>query len=185
MDALKALGATTRPAEAMHLLEAAGVSRRALLTPEGICGAFGVAPIEPHSFRFDFSESGREAVAIGLRGIGDDLVDLVAWFPDTPGKWWLRFGLVVFAGEEAVARASFFRKPLRLYETPLDWLRAGCLGAAVLDSLADIRLDLENVAMIECASLAHGRDIERQLREAVRLRTPPIFIPEASGRAAA
>lgn len=184
MDVYAELEATTRPADAMRLLESAGVSRRCLLTPEGVCGAFGLAVIEPTGARFQFSEAGRDAVAIGLHGADCELVDLLAWCPDSPGQWWTRFGLAVFAGEEAVERAAFLGKPLRLHETPMDWLRANCAGAVVLDPLADIRLDVENVAAIECASVAHGRAIARQLREAVKLRTPPIIVPEPSARAA-
>jgi hypothetical protein len=184
MDAYAELEATTRPADAVRLLESEGVSRRCLLTPEGVCGALGLATIEPTGARFQFFEGGRDAVAIGLRGTDCELVDLLAWFPDAPARWWTRFGLAVFAGEEAVERAALFGKTLRLHETPLDWLRADCAGAVVLDPQADIRLDIENVAAIECASVAHGRAIARQLREAVKLRTPPIIVPEPSARAA-
>lgn len=64
------------------------------------------------------------------------ILDLVAWDPRDPARWWLRFGgVATFLNESAIDDAGALdwdeelmgcaRPRLRLYATPLDWLRDG------------------------------------------------------------
>ena len=170
---------------ALALLRAANVSDQVLLTPVGICGAFGLAPVEPlPDGTFAFAEGAREAIIIGVRDESDELADLVAWRPGRPDRWRRRLGAATFAGENDVRAAAFFRHPLRVFASPLSWLQRNCLGAVILDPEADIRADLDGVPEIEAETLELGREISRQLAERTSFRRPIISVPEPAARAA-
>ncbi len=62
------------------------------------------------------------------------LIDMLAWRPDDPARWWYRQGdvdVVLGAAHLDLAHAEAW--PISLHRTPLDWLRAGCRGAVLLD----------------------------------------------------
>ena len=62
------------------------------------------------------------------------LIDMIAWRPDDPARWWYRQGdvdLVLGAGHLDLAHVEGW--PITLYRTPLDWLQVGCRGAVLLD----------------------------------------------------
>jgi hypothetical protein len=53
--------------------------------------------------------------------------DLVAWHPNTPERWALRWGVAEMLGE-----AGDPEEPLRVHRTPYGWLKAGGEGVCVL-----------------------------------------------------
>lgn len=117
-------------------------------------------------------------------------VDLLAFKPERPAAWWLRSGETALLGmgalhdaQDAACERAMMQQwnrtmkgeapvpdapPLRLYSDPLEWLRADCAGAVVVNwSLA--QYDLEGVERIECQSQA----LRAMVREA--LARPPRF----------
>ncbi len=61
------------------------------------------------------------------------LIDMIAWRPDDPARWWYRQGDVdVDLGDGHLDLAHTEGWPITFEPTPLDWLRAGCRGACLL-----------------------------------------------------
>ncbi len=61
------------------------------------------------------------------------LIDMIAWRPDDPPCWWYRTGDSHALGADHLDLAHVEGWPISLHRTPLDWLRAGCRGAVLLD----------------------------------------------------
>ena len=61
------------------------------------------------------------------------LIDMIAWRPDGPATWWYRTGEGAVLGADNLDLAHVEGWPISLHRTPLDWLRAGCCGAVLLD----------------------------------------------------
>ncbi|MEE9250364.1 MAG: hypothetical protein V3U93_04480 [Alphaproteobacteria bacterium] len=62
------------------------------------------------------------------------LIDMIAWRPDDLARWWYRLGEVeVDLGADHLDLAHVEGWPISLHRTPLDWLRADCRGAVLLD----------------------------------------------------
>ena len=164
-DLLDELSRTSRQREAMQWLLVAGVPRPVLTTPAGIAGAFGVATIQTSpDGTYEPAHTGTGAIVIGVHGPDLELVDLCAFHPASPGCWHLRLGLAEFLGAEAVDKAAFLREFLKLYRTPLLWMRGGCQGACVLDWRI-ARTVLLSVPELVAEDLDHGEEMERRLRE--------------------
>ena len=71
--------------------------------------------------------SGAPAVLASVHDRYGDLVDLVAWLPDKPSAWWLRYGdECPILGAADLAQAAWYQEPVSLYSTPESWLRARC-----------------------------------------------------------
>lgn len=84
---------------------------------------FGISPIMTEaSGLYQPHESGERAVILGVRDHGGAVVDIVAWFPERPGRWWLRHGVMSTLGEVEIERAAHFEVPLHLFGTPDAWL---------------------------------------------------------------
>ncbi len=61
------------------------------------------------------------------------LIDMIAWRPDDPTRWWYRQGEVdLVLGAEHLDLAHVEGWPITFEPTPLDWLRADCRGAVLL-----------------------------------------------------
>jgi hypothetical protein len=59
-----------------------------------------------------------------------NLVDLVAWHERSPEKWLLRTGAASWMG--AIEPQYLDSKPVRIWRSPLSWLRSGCAGLVPL-----------------------------------------------------
>jgi hypothetical protein len=138
LDLLRDLeAAQARAREAMDLLEAAGVSVTAFMT-SGWPGIERVATVgrlwHPHP-------SGTNMVVLpAWLGPGplyhDDplLVDLIAFTVDLPEVWLYRDGKPgLVLGDDHLEQAIQGAAPIRLFDSPLAWLRAGSAGSVVLD----------------------------------------------------
>lgn len=89
------------------------------------------------------------------------VIDIVAWLPAEPGRWWRRAGVLDVLGLGALALAELDGKPLRLYSTPAAWLGSGDpRGAVILDWTCDPRTVLAAALEVECES----GDLARKLR---------------------
>ncbi len=122
---------------------------------------------------FDYAEDGVLASILPVRGLGGRMEDIVAW-GDDPTRWWLRRRMAVILGMEAVETADYMREPLLLFDTPLDWLRAGKRGAVILSWDAHLPFYLPEHAPLHCASSR----LAKRLRDAL---TQPNPIREIRG----
>ena len=69
------------------------------------------------------------------QGVEDPLLaDLIAWRPQEPTRWWYRHGdCQAILGADNLALAHSENWPICFAMTPLDWLRANCHGAVLLE----------------------------------------------------
>jgi hypothetical protein len=74
------------------------------------------------------------------------IADLVAFYPARPAVWWYRTGQGRALGWSRLAHAEATGEPVRLYRTPLDYLRAGGDGAVLLDHLEPTLAETEAAA---------------------------------------
>lgn len=135
------------PWKALQRLSAYGVPPYRALTG-GPCGMHlcGLADVycEGGAFQFADTPIGARRLLIAVDAVvtdpdpdcpaasAFDVVELVAFDPKQPARWWVRSGADPVLGRRALARA-FPDQPPRLVATPLDWLRAGGNAIAVLD----------------------------------------------------
>lgn len=126
---------------------------------------------------FDFAETGPLAVLVPVDPEAPNDADLVAFFPDRPMRWWTNAGAPIL-NFEAVRRAEWFDRSLRLHASVLGYLRARGDGAVVLDSRADLRFWLAGIGTVIVDNARFGRDIERRLRQP-SVRIPRIALPAA------
>jgi len=119
-------------------------------TIEAACGGVFLAPIRPDRSWFDFDpEGGEAAICEALADDGATVVDLVAWSLTRPDRVVTAVGAAAVLGEAVAANPAtgFGGAPLRIFRTPLAWLRARCDGVVILDPtrggrwLADVPFD--------------------------------------------
>ena len=151
-------------------LNAHGVTHDALTR----CGYLVPACVRIDDNLFEFDADGErtfiQPVFVGpipsLYEAVDDpvLADLIAWHVEKPDTWYWRsgeHGMVL--GDDALSRAGHFQEPLRLFSTPLEWLRGGGRGACLLDNRSNDRL--RRVGGIVADTYEHGLRIEQMLKE--------------------
>ena len=132
---------------------------------------FGVCKIEPHSDgTYEPRPGGLRAYIVPLIPLAPDtliehhdLGDLIAFTLDAPETWWCCYSTIPLLNPEAAERARWFREPLHVWRTPLDWLRAQGSGSVILDWRASLRLWLDDVPEIIAQDLVLGERIERRL----------------------
>ena len=109
---------------------------------------------------------------------GSVVVDLLAFDPSSPSRWWLRTGAGLVLGDYAIERADWLEEALDLYPDPLAWLRGECAGAVILNwqcapcRLADVKTIIAQTCELGC-----------RVEEA--LKRPAIDFPEIRIRTAA
>lgn len=121
--------------------------------------------------RFELDAAGRKAVVLNIPGPGAEPTDLVAWFPNDPWKWWLRFGAAAVLGTAAIERAEFLGCPLTLFSTPQAWLFAKGKGACVLRWNIELTLYLGTVDRIVADSPPLAARINAALGRGHRITT--------------
>ena len=95
--------------------------------------------------------NGNYAAILPVHDLEGDLVDLVAWFPDSPRRWWLRHRDDCFIlGARALEVAAYFNDPIELQGTPQMWARSGGQGACVLRWDVDLSPWFEGVKRVDC-----------------------------------
>lgn len=137
--------ATTMPFAGLRALIEAGVPRGFALALAGN-GDLAVAGCElERDGRFSFGGATRRlilgvrertcvATASGYLSEWGDLTDLVALSSACEDEWALRLGVADFLGDEWLWRAEMgLLRELRLFATPMAWLRGGGRGVCVLD----------------------------------------------------
>lgn len=94
-------------------------------------------------------------------------IDLIAWTPANPDRWWWRTGQGAALGAEEIEKARTFEKPLLLHATPVDWVRAGGTGCCILDWRGSPDT-LRNVETFRCPDRRYAKRLERRLAEPTR-----------------
>ena len=115
--------------------------------------------------RFIHDPAGELAQIAGLRDRFDAIEDLVGWFPDTPGRWYLREGLSPILGARGLALAASFGDAIAIHPTPAAWVAAGGEGG-ILDWRCSLAGCFEGVTAITTGHLEPGvaREIEKRLK---------------------
>lgn len=146
----------------IDFLRAAGVTGHATIK----AGMYGVSPIVIRGTAFEFADDGKEAFiqpvyfgdapAWGSHG----LIDLVAWFPRRPDRFWTHSGDAWAMGEH-LAEPWWLEEPIQIWRRPLDWLRAGGSGLCVLE-WETARYHLRDFTLIS-EGFRHGIQLEKLL----------------------
>jgi hypothetical protein len=147
---------------------------------------FGIAKIvtrEDGRYRPDIA--GEWAAVVPVHDRFGELVDLCAWFPNEPQRWWLRLGEATpILGTKALAIAAAEGEPINLQGTPERWLMdqgGACIrppgacaiecatcalprGACILRWDVDLRELFEGVARVDCDCSELRRRLLQSLR---------------------
>jgi hypothetical protein len=141
----------------------------------GFCGSLIVADIVLLSNRrFDLPDGhGAESVSACIiearAGDGETIVDLVAWPVTNSADVRTLLGRASMVGLWAALNPGtyYLDYPLQVHRTALDWLRAGCDGAAVVIPELAARTFLEIADMggrISTQDFAHERELKSHLK---------------------
>lgn len=150
----------------------------ALGIPRDLCGelALGVARIEHHDRYWEPAETGPGAITLPV-WVANDAIDILAIDAGDTAKWLRRTDIATTTDPLEIDRAIHFAEPLHVHATPLDWLRAGGRGVAVLD-WNSASFMLSGVRRFIC----HDRDTAKRLDRALRHPTPRFTIRLAEER---
>lgn len=130
--------------------------------------------IEPYSDgSFSFTPDGTVAHCAAVPGVYGRTEDIVAWLPDDPESWWLHRRIGVVLGMASVECAEYLHEPLRVFDTPADWVAAEGRGACILVWDASIAFYLPSDGRMICQS-------ERLAQKLTRALTPPTPKVEVS-----
>jgi hypothetical protein len=102
---------------------------------------------------------------------GDQIVDLIAWKPDCPQRWYQRRGAASVLGLDNLRAARFLGEPLEVYANPERWLLSGKRGAVMLDGDYMRLIDLSHI-------LVKDPELGERIYEAHR--APPPYLPQIS-----
>jgi hypothetical protein len=161
---------------------AAGISHTAIYGSDGLYGDFGVARAQ---FDGDLWEPATDGAGVFILGVNEHpdegLIDIVAFKPSNPARWYLRLGNAVVLGLHNARLAVFKEEPVLVHATPLDWLRAECRGVVVLDWTADILSRLEGYGCL-AADRDTGQRLERAFHRHINI--PKVKVMGAHREAA-
>lgn len=149
----KALGREMTQSHVDHLV---GIG-----VPESTTIMLGCCTIETDGDLFTPAEAGRPCVICPVID-GGEVIDLCAFRPSEPHRWWLRLGGHWAIGADALDRLGVGQE-MSVYRTPLDWLRAGApeTGLCIFDWQLAAR-KLSGVQLL-ADSLEHGHELARRL----------------------
>lgn len=127
------------------------------------------------------TENGQWAFTLGVDDRDGRLVDFVAYFLSAPATWWLRRREIPILGAEKLSQAEFYQQPLRLFETPHDWLEARGDGVCVLSWDVDLLPIFQQVFPIVCQSAR----LKKRLKSSFNKHQPRITVQSTEVRHAA
>jgi hypothetical protein len=148
----------------MHLIDYARQHGIDLGVAYAFAGLCAVIPItDCGNGRFDFRDTDEDIESLVCEALGADgetCTDLVAWPLSDPGRVMTIFGRAVIIGEWA-SRSPFTYAfaPLTMHRNPLEWLKAGCDGAAIVDATKAGRALVDLPGQIAARDAQHGREL--------------------------
>ena len=153
------------PSHVDHLLH--------LGVPPAAVDMCGTAKIRPDGDLYQPDDDGLEAVVVPVFD-GGEIADLLAFTLADPARWWTRLGAHWALGADALD-CLWLCDQLRVYRTPLRWLRAGAPynGLAILDCDA-AKLHIPRVEIVT-EDLAHGLELDRLLT--IPAQRPQVRVP--------
>ena len=80
---------------------------------------------------FEFHPDGEPYIIVAVIDV-DELVDLLAFDPSKPEKWWYRQGGERLLDGDALGD-QLLGKPLHIFRSPLSWLKGRCAGVVIFD----------------------------------------------------
>jgi hypothetical protein len=89
----------------------------------------GFTDIETNGDLFEPAETGTTAIVVA-EVVGGEVIDLIAFHPSTPGRWWLRLGAAELLGAENLGERVF---PTIIRANPLRWLQGGGRGVCIVN----------------------------------------------------
>lgn len=96
-------------------------------TPIGV-GRIATLP----DLQFEPSEEGKSHIILPVWE-GQGVIDLVAFNPADPNRWYRRTGLAPLLNADEISQPRWDSGVIDVWATPLDWLRAGGSGVVILD----------------------------------------------------
>ena len=163
------------------------------IPPTAILDRIGVTRVRVEGAFYEPASDGMEMLLIasfeapprlpdGRWRVPNEVVDLLAFSPADPSRWWSRRGIVAALGEESLSDLS--DAPVPVWRTPLAWLRSGTTGLCPIDpDPAAIRDVLLTCKFLAPEDLEHGRTLDR-LNARHWNRVPVILVPESARGAA-
>ena len=119
--------------------------------------------IQVYGFEVEMIDVDQDGIPV--EGMVYNVVDLLAWLPDSPGTWWMRRGdETPILGSRNLAMAAYHGDSITLHQNPHEWLLGGRRGACVIKwgwPLGDLFAD---VGEIECSSVPLKRKLVASLR---------------------
>jgi hypothetical protein len=158
----------------LHRLKALGVSRDTLANM-GARHYFGGAAriIDVDDGLYAPSDEGKPHLILPVFEEGE-LVDLVAFNSDQPLAWLLRLGTGWSLGLIDGFERHSWDQEVRLWASPLDWLRADRDGLCILDWSAPEVLELARLPTIRCQNRLLAERLKQALSRPYRLPTITI-----------
>lgn len=165
------VAATDIPADVQARLRAMGIPE---MVKARYPGPLGYGRIQTTGNWYEPDPDGETSAIIAPVWSGDSysmVMDLVAWFPDRPGKWWSRASIGDLMGWANFDYADIAGEPLTLAATPQSWLASNGEGCCVLHWPTMIP-KLRSISRLDCETLTFARFVRQQLRQ------PPQSCPD-------
>lgn len=113
--------------------------------------------------RFDFGRPDLDPLAFVIECQGEDgeTEDVIAWPVTDPTNVMSMLARVGIVGISIAMDPFTYRmgRPLRMHRTPLNWLKAGCKGAAIGDKRIAARQFLDLPGQVAGQDQQHGREL--------------------------
>jgi hypothetical protein len=163
------------------------------IPPTAIIDRLGVARVHTESSLYDPADGGTEMAIVGCFAapprmpdgrwrFPNDVVDLIAFRPAEPSRWWSRCDFIAALGEESLP--AFSDDPVHVRRNPLAWLQSGAAGICpVSPDPAAVRDVLIRLPGIVAEDVNHGRKIERLMARHWN-EMPAIYVTERARGAA-
>ncbi|MBB4287622.1 hypothetical protein [Roseospira goensis] len=112
-------------------------------------------------------------------------VDLIAFRPRDPSRWWRRVADAVLINPEGVDRAMFLDEPLPVHPDPLAWMAARGAGVVIVDwRRRPLRLHLSGPPSLVCATYELANRLDRRFKAERRDDTPRLTLMQEEVAAA-
>lgn len=131
---------------------------------EACAGLLAVMPVRFDGDRFDFDDGEESEPAIVVEVLGEDgetVLDISAWPAASPARVRTLLGRAPMLGLAAAVNPStyFLERPLCVFRSALDWLRAGGRGCVLLDPRAGARVLRDAPGRIAAEDTAHAVEL--------------------------